>query len=49
VLVVGYIDADTLEELVAPLEPDAVGPASSDIPPSIGEKHQAPASVIWWD
>jgi hypothetical protein len=49
VLVVGSIDPDTLQDLVGPLQPDEVGPAISHIPPSISEKHDGHALVVWWD
>ena len=49
VLVVGRIEPATLQDLVAPLQPDEVGPASTDLPASVTEKHRGSFSVIWWD
>lgn len=49
VLVVGSIDADTLQDIVAPLKPDEVSPAATEIPSSISEKHEGRVLVVWWD
>jgi hypothetical protein len=50
IAVVGAISQSDLEQIVAPLEPDEVGPARSfRVPASILEKHKAPVSVVWWD
>lgn len=49
VLVVGPVDAATLRTLVAPLQPDEVGPAATAVPPSIRNRHNGPVSTLWWD
>jgi hypothetical protein len=49
VLVVGRIEAGTLREIVGPLQPDEVGLATAGVPGSIGEKHDGPVLVVWWD
>lgn len=49
VLVVGPVDAATLRTLVAPLQPDEVGPAATAVPPSIRNRHNGSVSTLWWD
>ena len=49
VLVVGTMDPDTLQDIVASLQPDEVSPAVGEIPPAIGQKHEGRVLVVWWD
>ena len=49
VLVVGSIDAYTLKNLVAPLQPDEVAPSASPVPSLISSEHDGEVTVLWWD
>ncbi len=49
VLVVGTIDPETLQEIVAPLMPDEVGLAMGSLPPAITDRHTGHIVVLWWD
>lgn len=50
VLVFGTVPLDTLRKLLAPIQPDWVGPAETmGVSSCVLERHQAPALVAWWD
>jgi hypothetical protein len=50
VFVVGTIAQDELANLLAPLQPDEVGPPGSlGVPEAITRQHDAPVLVAWWD
>lgn len=50
VLVGGSISADELRSIVAPLQPDEVGPAAAFGPPkSVIQRHGNQVLTVWWD
>lgn len=50
VFVFGDIREEELSRLLAPLQPDEVGPvASFDVSPAVKSKHPKPVLLAWWD
>jgi hypothetical protein len=50
VFVVGTISRDDLAKVLAPLQPDDVGPPGDlGVPEAITRQHDAPVLVAWWD
>ena len=50
VFVFGDIPEEELRNLLAPLQPDEVGPISSfDVSPAVKSRHPKPVLLAWWD
>lgn len=50
VFVFGSIPEEDLRRLLAPLQPDEVGPAAAfEVAPAVKTKHAKPVSLAWWD
>lgn len=50
ILVVGNVSTGELRRLLAPLQPDEIGPADTfGVPTSVSDRHRTPILAAWWD
>lgn len=50
IFVVGTIELDDLKAILAPLQPDEVGPGENfRVPEFISQQHRNPVLAAWWD